>query len=81
MSVTLYSKNGCGFCLQAKRLLESKGIAFEEINLSNEPQETINSLIERTKYRKVPQIFINDEFIGGFSELRLKDVAGELEKL
>lgn len=81
MSVVLYSKSTCPFCIKAKRLLQSKGITFTEIDLEQEPPETTKALIERTNYRKVPQIFINEEFIGGFSELQTKNVAGELDNL
>lgn len=81
MTVTVYSKTTCPFCTQAKQLLKAKGITFEEINLELEPPKTTKTLIERTNYRKVPQIFINEEFIGGFSELKLKNAAGELDNI
>lgn len=70
MNVTIYTKSSCPHCVRAKQLLQQQGVAFEEINLEQQPDQ-VQPLIERTNYRKVPQIFINDEFIGGNSELQL----------
>lgn len=80
MTIKIYTKKNCPFCVKAKRLLNSKGLAFEEIDLELNPEEK-QPLIERTNYRKVPQIFINDEFIGGFTELQMKNVNGELDEV
>ena len=78
--VKVYSTDHCGFCMAAKRLLKSLEIDFEEINLSSDPQE-LRSLKERTGMMTVPQIFINDRFIGGYRELADLKEKGELEKL
>jgi glutaredoxin 3 len=80
MKVTVYSKTTCPHCTRAKDLLKAEGIAFEEINLDQHPNQT-QPLIERTNYRKVPQIFINDKFIGGNSELQLLAKSDEWEGL
>jgi glutaredoxin 3 len=80
MTVTVYTKPSCPFCVKAKQLLESEGISFTEINLQEHPGE-VQPLIERTNYRKVPQIFINDEFIGGFSELQSLKNSGTLNEM
>ena len=80
MTVTVYTKPSCPFCVKAKQLLESEGISFTEINLQEHPSE-VQPLIERTNYRKVPQIFINDEFIGGFSELQSLKNSGTLNEM
>ena len=66
--VKLYTTDYCPYCNNAKRLLESKGAKYEEINLSSDPDELI-SLKNRTGMRTVPQIFIGETFVGGFSEL------------
>jgi glutaredoxin 3 len=74
MDAIIYSKNGCGYCVAAKRLLESKGITYEEYNMSLQPEkreellEAVNALgvVPRT----VPQIWLNNKYIGGFDELK-----------
>lgn len=79
-SVKIYLTTFCPYCVAAKRLLSAKGIAFEEINLTGQHEE-LAALKERTGLRTVPQIFINDQLIGGFSELSELDQKGELDKL
>ena len=78
--IKVYTKTTCSFCNRAKKLLKSEGLEFEEINLELHPDQ-LQPLIERTNYRKVPQVFINDKFIGGFSELQLLKTSGELKEL
>jgi glutaredoxin 3 len=59
--------------------MNQKGIPFNEINLDGKDAELI-ALRDRTGMRTIPQIFINDEFIGGFSELSALDQSGDLDK-
>ena len=66
--------------MRAKNLLSQKGIAFEEIDLDGNDEE-LNRLRERTGQRTVPQIFVDDKLIGGFSELAALDAKGDLEPL
>lgn len=69
MKATVWSKNACPFCVQAKALLESKGIEFEERNVSAD--WTREQLLEAVPTaRTLPQIFLDDNYIGGFTELR-----------
>src|SRR5262249_53921754 len=74
----VYTRESCPYCVRAKQLLKSKGIAFEEINLEGREQE-LKELKERTGWRTVPQIFIDDKLIGGFQELAAMDARGELK--
>lgn len=78
-SVRVYSTSFCGYCVLAKRLLNQRGIEFEEIDVSGD-HEARMSLVRATGRRTVPQIFIGDEAIGGFEELRALDRSGELGK-
>ncbi|NCN40529.1 glutaredoxin 3 [bacterium] len=78
--VKVYTTSFCPFCVRAKQLLSSKGIAFEEINLDGKEDE-LKALKDRTGWRTVPQIFIDDELVGGFTELAEKDSKGELTGL
>ena len=79
--VIIYSTTVCPYCIRAKQPLERKGIAYKEINLSNEAPEVRVELMQRTHHRTVPQIFINDQFIGGFDQLYALEREGKLNEL
>jgi glutaredoxin 3 len=68
----------CAYCVRAKMLLKAKGVAYEEIDVSRD-HEMRDWLVKTTGQRTVPQIFINEESIGGFDELRALDRAGQLD--
>lgn len=69
MKAVVWSKDACPFCVQAKALLESKGIDYEERNVMHE--WTREQLLEAVPTaRTLPQIFLDDVHIGGFTELR-----------
>ena len=69
MKATVWSKDACPFCVQAKALLESRGIEFEERNVSRD--WTKEQLLEAVPTaRTLPQIFLDEAYIGGFTELR-----------
>jgi glutaredoxin len=65
----VWSKNACPFCDQAKNLLKLKGIEYEERNINKD--WTREQLLEAVPdARTLPQIFLDDQLIGGFTELR-----------
>lgn len=65
----VWSKDACPFCVQAKALLESKGIDYEERNVMH--GWTKEQLLEEVPTaRTLPQIFLDEQYIGGFTELR-----------
>ncbi len=69
MKAVVWSKDACPFCDQAKNLLKLKGIEYEERNISRD--WTREQLLEAVPdARTVPQIFLDEELIGGFTELR-----------
>jgi glutaredoxin len=69
MKATVWSKDQCPYCDQAKNLLKMKGIEFEERNVSKD--WTREQLLEAVpNARTVPQIFLGEELVGGFNELR-----------
>jgi len=78
--IVIYSKTYCPYCDRAKNLLKSKGVSFEEHMIDDKP-EVMKQLMEKTGMRTVPQIFINDQLIGGFSDLDALDKAGNLDPL
>jgi glutaredoxin 3 len=77
-SVSVYTTTYCSFCVAAKNLLKTKGIPFEEIDVTNDPTAR-QDIAQRTGRRTVPQIFIGDEPIGGFVELKALADKGELD--
>ena len=69
MKAIVWSKDQCPFCDQAKALLKSRNIEFEERNVSHD--WTREQLLEAVpNARSVPQIFLDEELVGGFNELR-----------
>jgi len=66
----VWSKNNCPFCVQAKSLLKLKGIEFEERNISTKTWTKEQLLEAVPDARTLPQIFLDDNYIGGFTELR-----------
>ncbi|MBY0517564.1 MAG: glutaredoxin 3 [Bacteriovoracaceae bacterium] len=76
--IIIYSKDHCPYCTNAKNLLTKLGLPFKEIDLTNDV-EKLKELVEKTKHRTVPQIFINSKFIGGFDSLVKIHEAGELK--
>ncbi len=68
-NIKIYTTSYCPFCVAAKDLLKSKGMEFEEIDVENDP-DLREKLSQEHDYRTVPMIFIDGEFIGGFSELQ-----------
>jgi glutaredoxin 3 len=79
-TVQMYTTRWCGYCVRAKALLESREIAFEEIELDDDPGFR-QRLLELTGGWTVPQILIDGRPIGGYTELWQLDRSGELEDL
>jgi len=78
--VIIYSAAYCPYCTNAKELLRRNNIAFEEIRIDLQP-ELRDEMIAKTDRRTVPQIFINGQAIGGYSELYALEKQGQLNKL
>lgn len=78
--VVIYTWTVCPYCVRAKDLFRRKGIEFQEINLDGHDEE-LEKLRERTKWRTVPQIFVNDQFLGGFTDVAKLDATGELDQI
>ena len=79
--VEVYTTPYCPYCVSAKSLLKQKGVAFEEIDVSDD-SALREKMIELSGGRRtVPEIFINGKIIGGYDELRALDAAGTLDPL
>ncbi len=65
---TIFTRQGCGYCLMAKKLLRENGLDYFEISLDDKP-ELSNKIRQLTGATSVPQIFFDEEHIGGYSQL------------
>jgi glutaredoxin 3 len=79
-TVTVYTKENCPFCLRAKRLLDAKGVAYEEIRVESREDLRI-WLAEASGQKTVPQVFVGDRPLGGFSDLDALDREGRLDPI
>ena len=78
--VEIYTTGMCGFCYRAKRLLESKGVDYEETDVTFNPDKRA-AMTARSGSRTVPQIWINGRFVGGSDDLYALEEEGKLDTL
>lgn len=78
--VRVYTTRICGYCFAAKRLLADRDIPYEEIDVSDDRAQR-QWLVEASGQRTVPQIFVGQRSIGGYTELRALARSGELDAL
>lgn len=69
MKAKVYSINNCGYCDAAKSLLKNKNIEFEEVNLTGDDDGKFE-LVKKTGQRTFPQIFLDGNFVGGYTDLK-----------
>ncbi|WP_339691652.1 glutaredoxin 3 [Celeribacter baekdonensis] len=79
--VTLYTTPICPYCIAAKRLLDSKGVTYTDINVMAEPNRRAEMMQKAHGRHTVPQIFIGDTHVGGCDELHALERAGKLDPL
>lgn len=79
--VDIYTKFTCGYCHRAKQLLASKGVDFNEFDISMGGADKAAMLERAPSARTVPQIFIGDRHVGGSDDLAALERAGELDAL
>jgi len=79
--VDVYTTTYCPYCVRAKTLLKSKGIAFNEIDVTNDEALRAKMVELSGGRRTVPEIFINDMIVGGFDELKALNDEGKLDSL
>ncbi|MBW2714650.1 MAG: thioredoxin-disulfide reductase [Deltaproteobacteria bacterium] len=80
MSIVIYTKSSCPYCVMAKQLLESKGVEWTEIDIESEAGRR-DEMTQRSGQMTVPQIFIGETHVGGFDDLSAMEGAGELDSL
>lgn len=77
--ILLYTTQFCGYCRAAKRLLEGKGLEFEEIDVAFDGGKRVEMIERANGLRTVPQIFIHGRHVGGYDELVTLEHEGKLE--
>lgn len=78
--VVIYTTPYCPYCVRAKQLLARKGTVYTEVDVSDDAEQRA-LLVRRTGQRTVPQIFINEQPIGGCDDLHALERAGRLDPL
>ncbi|WP_027330439.1 glutaredoxin 3 [Marinimicrobium agarilyticum] len=78
--VVMYTTAVCPFCINAKQLLQSKGVTYEEVRVDRNPQLR-EKMMADSGQRTVPQIWIGDTHVGGFTDLWALDKKGKLDEL
>jgi glutaredoxin 3 len=80
-SVTIYTTAFCPYCHAAKALLNKKGVAYNEIDVTYDPDERKRMTVRANGRRTVPQIFVGQSHVGGFDDLSDLDRRGGLDPL
>ncbi len=75
--ITLYATAWCGYCAAARALLHQKGMEFTEIDVDEDPKRR-EEMIARSGRRTVPQVFVGDQHIGGYDDLKALERSGKL---
>lgn len=79
-AVVLYGTRFCPYCIAARRFLKARGIAFEDIAVDGD-HALREELVERSGQRTVPQIWIGERHVGGFTDMQALERNGELDQL
>ncbi len=79
--VEIYTKWGCGYCSMAKRLLDGKGVAYEEYDITMGGPKQVEMRERAPGAMTVPQIFIDDARIGGCDDIHSLERSGKLDPL
>lgn len=75
--LTVYTKDYCPYCVKAKLLLNSLGKEFQEVDITNTP-DVMMELAKKSGMRTVPQIYVDDKCLGGYSDIQALHDKGEL---
>jgi len=78
--VIIYTTLICPYCVRAKNLLKKKGVNYQELRIDGNRQ-LMREMLERSKRRTVPQIFIDDYHVGGYDDLAELNMLGQLDPM
>lgn len=79
-TIEIYTNGWCSFCVRAKRLLDSKGVSYQEYPIDLDPEKRAE-MIQRSGRMTVPQIFIDGTHVGGSDDLARAERSGALDRL
>ena len=79
--IEIYTTPWCGYCARAKALLDRKGVAYEEIDVTSTPGARERMITRAAGRRTVPQIFVDDRHLGDSDEIAALERAGKLDTL
>jgi glutaredoxin 3 len=79
--VVVYTMDYCPYCERAKSLLQRKGVTFQEVRLSEDDDASWDALEKRSGMKTMPQIFADDQLIGGYTDLAAMDARDGLQSL
>ncbi len=78
--ITVYTTEPCGYCARVKGLLRSRGLGYSEVNLSKDPEGRME-LVAKTGMLTFPQVLVEDQLVGGFSEVQAAVESGRLQEM
>lgn len=78
--IQIYTSTICPYCIMAKRLLDKKGVRYNEMNVDEKPELQLE-MMQRTKRRTVPQIYIDNYHVGGYDDLYALEREKKLDNL
>ncbi len=78
--IEIYTKSYCPYCVRAKALLDAKGLSYQEYEVSTD-RARLQEMVERSNRRTVPQVFLNNQHIGGSDDLAVAESSGLLDEL
>jgi glutaredoxin 3 len=79
--IEIYTTNYCPYCTKAKALLKTKGVSYQEYDVTMNPADRVKMTERSNGGRTVPQIFINNKHVGGCDDIHALDRAGKLDAL
>jgi len=79
-NIVMYSTRYCPYCVAARKLLKSRGLEFEDIPVDSDP-DLRRRMSEKAGQRTVPQVWIGETHVGGFTELAAAESRGKLDEL
>ncbi|WP_163338698.1 glutaredoxin 3 [Desulfopila sp. IMCC35008] len=80
-TIEVYSSDRCPYCVKAKALLDRKGVEYKEINVTDDDEARVALVKKANGVRTVPQIFIDENHVGGCDDLYELDRKGELDPM
>ena len=80
-AIDIYTQWGCPYCTRAKALLDSKGVAYTEIDVTMDTSKRREMIERKPDARTVPQIFVDGQALGGCDDIHALDAQGKLDPL